>query len=213
MKKGEATRARILDKAVLLASRDGLDGLSIGTLAGELKLSKAGLFAHFGSKETLQTAVLEHAAMLSQRRVIAPLTAVAAGGAQIQALLERCIAWIDTPSFPGGCPIISACFSLAPRSGQPWKVLVAMQRGFLARIGAMFGTFAAPDADLHQLAFEFRAITLGYQLSSRVLGERGAKAAARRALTALLARAGQKKGASQKAGAPSITARRAGSAR
>ena len=60
--KGEITRQAILDRATAVASTAGLEGLTIGKLAGELELSKSGLFAHFGSKESLQVAVLENAA-------------------------------------------------------------------------------------------------------------------------------------------------------
>ncbi|HEY1334710.1 MAG TPA: helix-turn-helix domain-containing protein, partial [Myxococcaceae bacterium] len=61
MTKGDETRARILRYAARVASRDGLDGLSIGELAASLEMSKSGLFAHFGSKEDLQIEVLRAA--------------------------------------------------------------------------------------------------------------------------------------------------------
>src|ERR1700755_2113673 len=54
--KGEQTRAAILERAVDLASAEGLEGLTIGRLAAELEMSKSGLFAHFGSKQELQLA-------------------------------------------------------------------------------------------------------------------------------------------------------------
>jgi len=62
MSKGEDTKQAILKHAASLASRVGLEALTIGRLAGDLDMSKSGLFAHFGSKEALQLAVLEHAA-------------------------------------------------------------------------------------------------------------------------------------------------------
>src|SRR5690606_24198859 len=58
--KGEATRGAILDEAGRLARRVGLGGLTIGSLATQTGMSKSGLFAHFGSKESLQIQVLEH---------------------------------------------------------------------------------------------------------------------------------------------------------
>ena len=60
--KGAETRAAILDRAVDLASAEGLEGLTIGRLAAELEMSKSGLFAHFGSKQELQLATVEAAA-------------------------------------------------------------------------------------------------------------------------------------------------------
>ena len=59
MRKGELTRAAILDVALDLASRDGLEGLTIGLLADKMNMSKSGVFAHFGSREDLQLEVLK----------------------------------------------------------------------------------------------------------------------------------------------------------
>ncbi|MEA2126037.1 MAG: hypothetical protein QOI80_2819, partial [Solirubrobacteraceae bacterium] len=41
------TRRAILDRAVDVASREGLEGMTIGRLAGELAMSKAGVIGHF----------------------------------------------------------------------------------------------------------------------------------------------------------------------
>ena len=58
--KGERTRATILDEALKIVSKSGLDGLTIGTLADAPGMSKSGLFAHCGSREELLLAVLAH---------------------------------------------------------------------------------------------------------------------------------------------------------
>ena len=71
--KGDRTRARILDEAVGLASVGGLGALTIGPLADRLGISKSGLFAHFGSKETLQVETLDRAAERFCAVVINPL--------------------------------------------------------------------------------------------------------------------------------------------
>ena len=52
MGKGDVTRQVILERATQVASEVGLGGLTIGKLADELELSKSGLFAHFGSKQS-----------------------------------------------------------------------------------------------------------------------------------------------------------------
>ena len=59
MRKGELTRAAILDVALDAASRDGIEGLTIGLLADKMNMSKSGVFAHFGSREDLQIEVLK----------------------------------------------------------------------------------------------------------------------------------------------------------
>ncbi len=62
MSKGQQTRAAILTEALRAASVEGFQGISIGMLAERLKMSKSGLFAHFGSKEELEKALLDEAA-------------------------------------------------------------------------------------------------------------------------------------------------------
>jgi len=102
MSKGEETRERILDRAFRLATRDGLDGLSIGMLAGELGMSKSGLFAHFGSKEDLQIEVLRAAARRFEEFVWRSALKAPRGEPRLRKVLERWLLWINEPSVPGG---------------------------------------------------------------------------------------------------------------
>src|SRR5215212_8447179 len=100
--RGDKTRQAILDKAVQLASEEGLDGLSIGRLAGELGVSKSGLIAHFGSKEELQLATVDAAREVFLEQVI--------GGSRADSGIGRLVcltnAWLDYMEqevFRGGC--------------------------------------------------------------------------------------------------------------
>ena len=56
--KGALTKAVIVDQALKIASHQGLEGLTVGLLAEALAMSKSGVFAHFGSREGLQLAVV-----------------------------------------------------------------------------------------------------------------------------------------------------------
>ena len=60
--KGAATRESIIERAYEIARFSGVEGLSIGPLAQAVGMSKSGVFAHFGSREDLQLAVIESAA-------------------------------------------------------------------------------------------------------------------------------------------------------
>ncbi|HLQ60728.1 MAG TPA: helix-turn-helix domain-containing protein, partial [Candidatus Acidoferrales bacterium] len=62
--RGDRTRQSILRRAAQLASAGGLEEVSLQRLAGDLGISKSGLFAHFGSKEELQLATVEEAARI-----------------------------------------------------------------------------------------------------------------------------------------------------
>ncbi len=102
--KGAETRAAILDRAVDLASAEGLEGLTIGRLAAELEMSKSGLFAHFGSKQELQLATVEAAADRFRAAVIEP-----AAGCSRRAP-RACGRWptaylahLDGGAYSGGC--------------------------------------------------------------------------------------------------------------
>ena len=46
-------RETIIDRAYEIARFSGVEGLSIGPLAGAVGMSKSGVFAHFGSREDL----------------------------------------------------------------------------------------------------------------------------------------------------------------
>jgi AcrR family transcriptional regulator len=189
--KGDSTRARILDEAMRIASRDGLEGLSIGSLAGALDLSKSGLFAHFGSKEALQVAVLEHAAARVGER-LAPMRQLPAGPERLRFMLRTTLDWIDDPALPGGCPITGACIEFDDREGRVRDLLLKLQRNTQQRCAEQFEAFADPARDRDQLAFEFRAIALGYHHAARVLRDERARAWALAALEALIERARQK---------------------
>src|SRR3954452_12609985 len=99
--KGAQTRATILDRAVDLASVEGLEGLTIGRLAAELRMSKSGLFAHFGSKQELQLATVAAAAARFSAEVIGPAQAEPAGAARLRAMGNAYIEQVGT--LRGGC--------------------------------------------------------------------------------------------------------------
>ena len=61
------TRVAIVDRAVELSSLQGLEGLTLGRLAGELRMSKSGVVGHFGSKERLQLMTLKAANEIFKR--------------------------------------------------------------------------------------------------------------------------------------------------
>jgi AcrR family transcriptional regulator len=115
--KGERTKQAILDVAASLATEEGLEPLSIGRLAEATGMSKSGLFAHFGSKEELQLATVDHAAALFVREVIAPAREAPKGLARVWALCENMIDYSERQVFPGGCFFAAASFEFNRRPG------------------------------------------------------------------------------------------------
>src|ERR1700746_771479 len=116
-RKGVRTRENILQVAVNLASMEGLEGLTIGRLADELKMSKSGLFSHFGSREDLQMATVEMARQIFVEHVIRPALAAPEGAPRLWALCDAWVRYVEHPVFPGGCLFAAASFEFDSRPG------------------------------------------------------------------------------------------------
>src|ERR1700712_965599 len=106
MRKGEQTRVAILDAALDLSSRDGLEGLTIGSLAERMQMSKSGVFAHFGSREDLQIAVLEQYQRRFVEEGLEPSLAQRRGLPRLRAMFGR---WLERTAreAASGCIYIS----------------------------------------------------------------------------------------------------------
>jgi len=192
MSRGEATRAAILDHATRLASQIGLEGLSIGRLANDLRLSKSGLFAHFQSKQALQVQVLEAAAAKFVERVVKPALAARRGEPRLRALFERWLGWAKAGFMPGGCLFVAAAAELDDRPGIVRDRLVALQSDWLNVIARVARTAVTErhfraNADLEQFAHDLYSVMLGYHHASRLLKDSRAEARAHVAFESLLA--------------------------
>jgi len=130
--KGQRTRNSILEVAAALATEEGLDPLSIGRLAEATQMSKSGLFAHFGSKEELQLATVEHAAKLFVAEVIDPARSAPKGLARIWALCDHMIGYSERQVFPGGCFFAATSFEYNNRPGPVRDRIEEMIRSWLS---------------------------------------------------------------------------------
>jgi len=189
MAKGLQTRERILDTAFRLAAREGLDGLSLSTLAGQLGLSKSGLFAHFGSKEELQLEMLRLASRQFVDKVMAPAFQKPRGLPRLKALFDNWRQWVT--SLPGGCIFVAAAAELDDGEGPVRAFVVDQQRELLkalartSRICVDQGHFRR-DLDVDQFAFEVLAIYLAFHHAHRLLRDPRAEQRARRAFARLV---------------------------
>ena len=189
--KGAQTRQAIVDTALDLASRAGLESLTIGELAREVGMSKSGLFAHFKSKEQLQLDVLEAAVGRFIEKVVAPALREPRGEPRVRALFEQWLRW-ERDEFPGGCVIESAAEELLERPGPVRDYVARAQRDWMdtiataARIAVDEGHFR--DVDPRQVAFEILTLFLGYHRHGRLFARTEAEAHTRAAFEGLLER-------------------------
>lgn len=184
--KGAQTRAAILDEALKLASRLGLEGLTIGSLAEATGMSKSGLFAHFGSREELQLAVLEHAVQRYGETVLLPALKIERGLPRLRAIFERWLDWTLASGLPGGCIMIAAANEYDDRPGPIRDAVIANQRRGsgvtekAVRLAIEEGHLR-PGTDPAQIAFEILGMVLASHNHRRLLGDRETR---KRALTA-----------------------------
>jgi AcrR family transcriptional regulator len=184
--KGEQTRTAILDEALRIASKLGLEGLTIGSLAEATGMSKSGLFAHFGSREELQLAVLDYAAQRYGELVFVPVLKIERGLPRLRALFERWLDWTIESGLPGGCIMISAAIEYDDRPGPIRDAAIANQHRGNAitqkavRLAIEEGHLR-PETDPEQISFEMLGIVLATHNHRRLLGDKEAR---KRALTA-----------------------------
>jgi AcrR family transcriptional regulator len=173
MRKGELTRAAILDTALELASRDGLEGLTIGLLADKMNMSKSGVFAHFGSREDLQLEVLKLYHHRFEQEVFFPSIKEARGLPRLRAMFAR---WISRVSeeIASGCIYISGAVEYDDRPGPIREELVAMvsawQGALLRSVKQAVETGdLKQDTDPQQLVYEMYGLILAVHHDARLL--------------------------------------------
>jgi AcrR family transcriptional regulator len=174
-------REAVLDRALEVASHEGLDGLTIGRLAEDLGLSKSGLFGHFGSREELQLQTLVRASELLRARVVGPALAGQRGTERLQALVDGYLVFLETRTLPGGCLLAAAIPEWDSREGPVGDAVRECFGGWLSllRDEAQIAGAAEPDA----LALALLGLVFVVNAAFQATGELKVFRQARSALT------------------------------
>lgn len=190
MRKGEQTRAAILDVALELSSRNGLEGLTIGLLADRMSMSKSGVFAHFGSREDLQLEVVKLYHHRFEQEVFYPSIKEARGLPRLVAMYTR---WVKRVSveIASGCIYISGAVEYDDREGPIREQLVSMVRAWQEALlrsveQAVELGHLRPGLDSAQLVFEMHGLILALHHDARFLRNPGAVERARAAFERLV---------------------------
>lgn len=190
-RKGDVTRASIVEAALEVASREGLEGLTIGGLADALGMSKSGVFAHFGSREDLQLAVLTAYA----RRFVDDVLVVAVrrprGLPRVRAILELWLAHLSH-ELTTGCILIGGAFEYDDREGPVRDAMVEIIDGWQAELVkairlAIDEGHVRREVDARQIAFEIYGLMLATHQAARLLRATDAVRRARAGIERLLA--------------------------
>lgn len=205
-KKGQQTKAAIVDAALGLATHIGLEGLSIGALADVMGMSKSGVFAHFGSREELQISVIHEYHQRFEQEVFYPALKAERGLARLRAMFAN---WMRRSSveIDSGCIYISGAVEFDERTGPVRDALAqsveiwhsAMRRGI--EQSKERGELRA-DADANQMLFEIHGLILALHYEARFLKNPGSIHRANAGFDNILARFGA---AAPHAPAPSVS--------
>jgi AcrR family transcriptional regulator len=194
MQKGQQTKQAIVEAALGLSTQIGLEGLSIGVLAEVTRMSKSGVFAHFGSREELQISVIREYFIRFEQEVFYPALQEKAGLPRVQALFAN---WMKRVAveLQSGCIFISGAVEFDDREGPVRDALAHSVQTWLralnrAVVQAKDCGHLNVDADEQQMAFEIHALILALHYEARFLRNPGSIGRANQGFANILARYG-----------------------
>ncbi|MGH8303707.1 MAG: TetR/AcrR family transcriptional regulator [Steroidobacteraceae bacterium] len=181
------TREAIVARAIQIASVEGLEGVTIGRLASDLQMSKAGVLGRFGTKQELQLTALEAAIEVFRREVWEPSAAAAPGLARLEAICGHWISYLERPVFPGGCFLTAASCEFDGRKGPVHDAIEHALRLWLRTLQAEAQTAIAagelpPDSNPAVIAFQLNSVAMGANQALQLLADSDAVPTARTAM-------------------------------
>jgi AcrR family transcriptional regulator len=162
--RGMRSRAAILERSVQMASRDGLEGLTIGALAADLGAHKSSVHALFGSKEELQLATLAAARTILIEHVVAPALTRDVGLSRLRAIGEAWCDYLSADVFSGGCFLCAASAEMDGRPGPLRDAVASVMSEWIAVLRSNIEAAIAANklrAELDPAAVAFRLNALG----------------------------------------------------
>ena len=171
--KGQQTKVAIVDAALVLAKRVGLDGLTIGSLAELMHMSKSGVFAHFGSREELQVSVVWEYHERFRGEVFDPAMRQERGVPRLRALFENWVHHINA-EIAEGCLFTSGAVQFETQEGpvrealsesvQTWLMALRKAVQQAVDLGQL-----RPDCDAALMAFKIHGLVLSLHYQYRFL--------------------------------------------
>lgn len=193
----QATRSKIIEAAVAMASKEGLEGVTIGRLALELRMSKAGILGHFGTKESLQLATFEAAVESMRGEVPDKVGGLPAGRDRLLRLCDAWISYLQAQQVArGGCLLIAAAAEFEGRPGAVRTAILSASSGWHAlltgEIQAAIETGELPaDTDVTQVVFELNGVALSANQAIQLHRDPAAGERARRAIHKIIPDSGE----------------------
>jgi AcrR family transcriptional regulator len=191
LRKGEATRGRIIEAFVRQAAVRGLRGVSLADVAEAVGLSKSGLFKHFASKDDIHLALVDTVMDRFRQMIWMPAEAMAPGRARLEVVFDRWLHWGETEWAESGCPVMALSFELDDQPGPVRDLLQTRLQRFRGAVLREFQLLREPplsEAEAQAAYFQMKSFILGHADARRMMGDADAERSARAAFEALLDR-------------------------
>lgn len=191
MRKGDATKARILDETGRQAALKGFGAVSLNDVAEAVGLSKSGLFKHFESKEAMELAALDQGFDRFVAFVWAPAEALPPGRLRLESVFDRWLDWTEVENAAGGCLIMAASIELDDQPGPLRDLLLRRVKQWRRSLAREIKGLRDPELSDEEAAiavFQMKSYVLGHHDAKRMMGDSTARRAARSAFASLLDR-------------------------
>jgi AcrR family transcriptional regulator len=191
LKKGEATKARILEEASRQAALRGLTGVSLNDVAEAVGLSKSGLFKHFESKEHMDLGVVQTVTGHFVDTVWTPAAELPPGRARLEKVFDLWLHWCEEKWAESGCPLTQLSVELDDQPGPLRELLHKELQRFRKTMVREFVQLRSPpltEAEAQAAYFQMKSFILGHSDARRMMGDADAQRSARAAFEALMDR-------------------------
>lgn len=164
--RGDATRRTVAREAAMVATVEGLDAITVGSLAERTGVSKSGILTVFGNREAIQLAAVRQAREIYLEVVIRPAWGRAPGAERLRGLVEAWDAYVRAEVFPGGCFVATTSVEYGRRAGPVADAVRGLKREWLDLLEAELATAGSADPvdDAFRLDAYLDAGVLRYQL-------------------------------------------------
>ena len=174
--KSELTRAAIVGAALDLAAAEGLEAITLQSVADRIGLSKSGVFSRVGSRESLQKAVVEEFGRRFIAEVFVPAMQLPKGLPRLEDIMQRWIVRTRDVDAHTGCIFSAGAFEFDDREGPLRELLhteVTRWRAALRRtvLQAIEQGHLKADTEPEQVVAEMYALILGLIHDVRFLRE------------------------------------------
>jgi AcrR family transcriptional regulator len=170
------SRAAILERSVQMASREGLEGLTIGALAADLGLHKSSVHALFGSKQELQLATLSAARTILIEQVLSPTLSSKVGRPRLRAIGEAWCDYLGSEVFAGGCFLCAASAEMDGRPGPLRDAVASVMSAWIAVLctnvqAAVTAGDLRAEVDPAAVAFRLNALGMAANWQRQLLND------------------------------------------